>query len=257
MSGILKGIGKVFKKVVKVVKKIALPALAIGAVVLTGGAALGLLPAVGKVIGGLGLGATVTSVLTGAVTAAGYGAVIGGVTGGKDGFMKGAGIGAISGGLLGAVAPGLLAKIPGAMPGGGAAAAAPGSLAMDAGTAAIAGVPAAAAPAVATAAPAAIAVGTTAPVASGSIVKGLLASPILGQVVGGIGQGMAAKAQAEEKDIDRAAIAANYNIAGGPLGGLLSPYQTPSTGTTAGDSFGQMGQWVYDEQLGRLVRRAA
>ena len=41
MSGVFKAVGKVFKGVVKVIKKVALPALAIGAIVLTGGAAIG------------------------------------------------------------------------------------------------------------------------------------------------------------------------------------------------------------------------
>jgi hypothetical protein len=52
MSGLFKSIGKIFKKVVPVLKKIALPALAIAAVVVTGGAALGLLPGIAG-LGGL------------------------------------------------------------------------------------------------------------------------------------------------------------------------------------------------------------
>lgn len=94
--------------------------------------------------------------------------------------------------------------------------------------------------------------------AASPLVNGLLSSPILGQALGGLGQGMMAKSQAEEADREREAIAANYNTEGGPLAnGLLSPYQPPSTGTGSADSFGQMGQWVYDERLGRLVRRQA
>lgn len=100
MSGFLKKIGKVFKKVGKVLKKVALPALAIGAIVLTGGAALGVLPSVGSMVGGLGLG----PVLTGALTTGAQGALAGAatslVTGGDPlkGAVTGMGIGAALGG---------------------------------------------------------------------------------------------------------------------------------------------------------------
>ena len=116
MSGVVKGIGKVFKKVGKFVRKVAPYALAAAAVVFTAGAAI---PAIGTgLLGGATLsgtlGAGVTSILgsgslstivTGALTKAAYGAVIGGVTskltGGKfsDGLKKGAIGGAILGGL--------------------------------------------------------------------------------------------------------------------------------------------------------------
>lgn len=111
MSGVVKAVGKVFKPVVKLVKKIAPIALGIGALVMTGGAALGAMPAWGSAISGLtgslGLGSTMTGVLTGAVTQAGYGAAIGGltsaVTGGNvlKGMKGGAVTGAITGGLMG------------------------------------------------------------------------------------------------------------------------------------------------------------
>lgn len=257
MSGVLKSIGKVFKKVVHVVKKVALPALAIGAVVLTGGAALGVLPAVGSVIGGLGLGAGVTSALTGAVTMAGWGGLAGGIMGGKKGLMKGA----LYGGLLGAAggAAGLIGGAGTAATGaeaastvaGGAAPEAAGLIGSDAGAAALASgaAPAAAAAAPAIAAPAAAAAG-----GGSSLVTGLLNSPIIGNVISGLGQGAAAKA-ANKADAKK--FAANYNIADGPLTtGLLSQYQNPSTGTQPGaDAFGQVGQWTYDERLGRLVRK--
>lgn len=100
MSGVLKGIGKVFKKVVKVVKKVAIPALAIGAIVLTGGAALGLLPAVGTLVGGLGLSAGLTTVLTGAITTGAIGAGAGLLTGGIKGMSKGFLMGAATGGIM-------------------------------------------------------------------------------------------------------------------------------------------------------------
>ena len=117
MSGVVKTVKKVFKKVTNVVKKVAPIALGVGALVFTGGAALGLPAlaggfggAVSSALGAVGVNATgaLGSVLTGAVTQAGYGAAIGGVTsmvsGGdfKDGAKMGAAAGAITGGLTGA-----------------------------------------------------------------------------------------------------------------------------------------------------------
>lgn len=113
MSSVFKGIKKVFRKIVKVVKKIAPIVLAVGALVFTGGAALGFT----SLAGGWGAAATAIttklgatgllgSVLTGAVTQAGYGALIGGITaeisGGSfsKGAKAGAAAGAVTGGLL-------------------------------------------------------------------------------------------------------------------------------------------------------------
>lgn len=118
MSGVVKTVKKVFKKTMNVVKKVAPIALGVGALVFTGGAALGLPAlaggfggAVSSALGAVGVNATgaLGSVLTGAVTQAGYGAAIGGVTsmvsGGDfaDGAAKGAAGGAITGGLTGAL----------------------------------------------------------------------------------------------------------------------------------------------------------
>lgn len=108
MSGVVKGVGKVFRKVLKVAKVVVPIALAVGAVVFTGGAALGLtLPtwgaAVTSVFGTSALGA----IASGAVVSAGYGAVIGGATAaltGKSvmkGMQMGAATGAVTGGILG------------------------------------------------------------------------------------------------------------------------------------------------------------
>lgn len=113
MSKIVKGIGKIFKKVVKTVVKIAPFALAAAAVVFTGGAALGLggifaggfAGAVGSAVGALGLSGAAAGALTGAITSAGFGAAIGGVLGGTKGLKRGALMGALTGGVLGAVSP--------------------------------------------------------------------------------------------------------------------------------------------------------
>jgi hypothetical protein len=112
MSGVLKSISKVFispissligGKVGKIIKKVAIGALAVGAVVLTGGAALGILPALGTVVGGLGLSAGLTSVLTGAISSGAIGAVGGLLTGGFKGMTKGLLMGAVTGGVLGGI----------------------------------------------------------------------------------------------------------------------------------------------------------
>lgn len=111
MSGVFKGVKKVFKKVVKTAKKILPAALGVGALVFTAGAALGVLPSWGTAVSNLtraiGGESTLTNVLTGAVTQAGYGAVLGGataaLTGGDvgEGAGIGAALGAVSGGVMG------------------------------------------------------------------------------------------------------------------------------------------------------------
>jgi hypothetical protein len=87
----------------KVIKKIALPALAIGAAVLTGGAALGILPSVSSVLGAGGLG--LSSGLTSVLATAGQGALLGAgtslVTGGN--ILKGATTGFAIGGITGGI----------------------------------------------------------------------------------------------------------------------------------------------------------
>jgi hypothetical protein len=114
MSGVVKGVKKVFKKVVKVIKKVAPIVLAAAAVYFTAGAALGVSGAAGgwgaavtKLTSSIGLNGTLGKIVTGAVTQAGYGAAIGGVTsavtGGDimDGMKRGALIGAVTGGVTG------------------------------------------------------------------------------------------------------------------------------------------------------------
>lgn len=121
MSGLVKGVKKVFKKVAKVVKKVAPIALAIGAAVFTGGAALGLTSmaggwsaAAGSVASALGAGGggVLSSAITGAITQAGYGALMSGtiaeLSGGSfsDGAKVGATVGAVTGGISGALGAG-------------------------------------------------------------------------------------------------------------------------------------------------------
>lgn len=97
MSGIFKAIGRVFKKIAKV----ALPVLAVAAVALTGGAALGILPKLGVTIGKLGLSKAFTGVLVTAAKGATIGAATSLVTGRDP--LKGATSGLIAGGMLGGV----------------------------------------------------------------------------------------------------------------------------------------------------------
>ena len=110
MSKVVKGVKKAFKKVTKVAKKIAPVALAVGALVFTGGAALGLAPMAGgwsaaasTVASSLGASGAVGAALTGAITQAGYGALIGGVLGGKEGMKRGAAAGLLTGAATGTI----------------------------------------------------------------------------------------------------------------------------------------------------------
>jgi hypothetical protein len=121
MSGLFKSIGKIFKKVGKILKKIALPALAIAAVVVTGGAALGLLPGIAG-LGGLAASLGASPLIAGVLSAAGTGATLGAITGFvTTGKLSGAISGASTGFLAGAVTGGIGAALGG---GGGAASAA-------------------------------------------------------------------------------------------------------------------------------------
>lgn len=105
MSGLVKGAKKIFRKVGKVIKKVAPIALAAGAIFFTAGAALGAAPAWSTAVSSMtsGLSGTLGSVVTGAVTQAGQAAAIGGLvseaTGGD--FKDGATAGALTGGVLG------------------------------------------------------------------------------------------------------------------------------------------------------------
>lgn len=114
MSGVVKSVGKVFRKAVKVAKKVAPIVLGAAAVYFTAGAALGLTPTLGaaasSLVGGSVLGSsTLASVVTGAVTQAGYGAAIGGLAAAATGksISKGMGTGALTGAVTGGVTGGL------------------------------------------------------------------------------------------------------------------------------------------------------
>lgn len=255
MSGVLKSVGKIFKSVVKVVKKIALPALAIGALVLTGGAAIGALPSLGTMIGGLGLSSGVTSALTAAVSTAAKGALVGGVTsaisGGNvlQGAGMGAGVGFAAGGLLGA--GGLLAKGATAATGAGGVGgtAAAGSAIQNAGAVVAGGGAAPVAAGVA---------GAAAPVASAG--GGLLSNPlVLGQIITGAGQGlgnaMAAKDQRKFAEDERRRVEESYAGGLGLLAsdGYVSADPNRPTPSQRYDPFAYRGQYQFDQNLGRVV----
>ena len=112
MSGIVSGIGKVFSTVTSGVARVGKAIMGVGATTFTAGAATGAAPLASGGLAGIVQKFTGTStlgnILTGAITQAGNGALIGGavsaMTGGS--FGKGALIGglggAVSGGLFGA-----------------------------------------------------------------------------------------------------------------------------------------------------------
>jgi hypothetical protein len=114
MSGVVKSIGKVFRRVAKAAVRIAPVALAAGALLFTAGSALG-------VTGGMGWGqaaasigkvfgeGTFANVVTGAVTQAGYGALAGAATAAVSGGdpLQGAQAGALGGAVTGGVMGGM------------------------------------------------------------------------------------------------------------------------------------------------------
>lgn len=116
MSKIIKGVKKVFQKIVPVIKKVAPYALAIGAIVFTAGAALGATGILGMgwggaaaALGGAAGGGTIGGVIAGAMTQAGWGALSGGLISKAQGgsFLKGAQAGALTGAVTGGVMGGL------------------------------------------------------------------------------------------------------------------------------------------------------
>jgi len=268
MSGIVRGIGKVFKGVVKVVKKVALPALMIGAVVLTGGAALGVLPALGTMVGSLGLSAGLSTVLTGAISTGAIGAVGGFLTGGMKGAKKGFLMGALTGGALGAagaIGPnGILgglgktaatgmaptAGVGGAgLPGGATSLMLPGGSTIPMGGAsasagALGGVATGATGSVAAAAGAPAAAAATAPAAGGGIFGMLNSNPLLAsQLMGGVSQAFAPneynqRANADRREAERAGY---YAYGGGSSTGKRSG-MVPGVYSSQADPFGVASQ---------------
>lgn len=292
MSGVLKSIGKVFRKVIKTVKKFALPILAIGAVVLTGGAALGALPALGA--GGLGLSTTMTAVVTAAAKGAAIGALGSAVTGGN--ILKGASMGALAGGLTGGIgaiaggaggaasaatsaAGGLPGTASGALGGsivnagagaalhtgsalGGSlsgAASGIGSVASGIGggfSSTLGGSPSVAGPSYTT-------MPTNIPAPRTGGIGGIFGNmdPMMkGQLISGIGQGLLAneqqKAQRRAEKEERDRIEANYS----GIGDSLFRADAPSnTGQSPGTRFNApvYGRVTYDPQTGRILPKGA
>jgi len=117
MSKILKGTGKIFKKAIKTVAKIAPYAVLAGAVIFSGGAALGISGMAGgwsaasASVGSM-FGPTFAPIISGAVHQAGIGSLVGGAVAGASGkniakgLRTGAAIGGASGALTGLLAPG-------------------------------------------------------------------------------------------------------------------------------------------------------
>ena len=245
MSGAVKSVKKVFKKVIKPIKKVLPIALAVGAVVFTAGNALGAMPSWGEAVSSMTGTSTLGNILGGAITQAGYGAAIGAagaaVTGNDitTGAGYGAAAGAITGGITGAMAP--------STPGAPATPSAPGSPTSTPITQTPLPPPpsAGAGPVAANTAAAAAGGGN----ATGS---GLLApggwlernQELVGGLVGGVGKGLLASAESDDagkQQIEimrerQRQIAANY---GTPSTGLLrqgdtgyiddlGPYATPS-----------------------------
>lgn len=281
MSGIFKAIGKAFKAVVKTIKKVALPALAIGAVVLTGGAALGILPSVGALAGSLGLSSTLTSVLVAGAKAATFGAIGSALTGGNiikgatTGFMVGGALGAA--GALGGLGKGVQTATAAAgsgAPASTAATAAQGATAASGALPPVAagstfseafapiassggGLGTVAAPVAASAAPvASIAAPTVAavPASAGGGVMGFLnQNPMIAAMgIQGLGAGISAKAQADAQKDEQNRIAANY----GDTSGL---YRLPAgQGAALPDAASHYnniisGKVMFDRNTGRIV----
>lgn len=279
MSGIIRGIKKAFKKVVRVVKKIALPVLAIGAVVLTGGAALGILPSVGGLAGSLGLSPALAGVLSSAATGATIGAAGAALTGGN--IIRGATSGLIAGGAT--------AGIGAAFGAGGSAAASTGSQVAAAGANALPAASAAPVPAstafspsgamgigaqfrgpgipmpasLGTGAlqspqlPASLAPGTVAASAAPAAARGgvmgfLERNPLMaGAVIQGIGSGLSAAATARDAQRERRAIEASYE-------GVADNLYMPGMGEDDGSASARFnapiyGRVVYDRNRNRIV----
>lgn len=266
MSGIFRAIGKVFKSVVKVVKKFALPALAIGAVIMTGGAAIGALPSLGSLLGagGLGLSAGLTSAITTAATSATIGAGMSLITGGDP--LKGATMGLITGGALGGI--GALTGIGGAASGAATGAqtaaetmvtlpstgASIGLPAVGGAATGIGGATAAAAPAIAGATSA----------GSGGVLGGIVnflgKNPVItGNLINGIGAGLSnSAALSAQRDRDQQ-IRDNYSDTSGLF--QITPGPAPEADPQRPNGYSDViyggGNVAYDRTTGRIYRVGA
>lgn len=289
MSGIAKGVGKVFKSVAKVAKKVAPFALAAGAIILTAGAALPALAPLSagltSITGSMGAGSFISTILTGAVQKAAVGAVLGGVTSavtGGDigkGILMGAAGGAITGGFQAAMsAPATAATAaagaPAAAGGAGVAPVTVTDLPAISASAPSAGVSAGAgaAPAVA-GTPAAV--GAAADAGGNGMLSGLFEKggfiernqDLIGGVVKGVGQGVMAKAQAEDEaealmkrdQMKRDSISANYDTGGRGLLSAQSPMTTSGAGRPTPEQrfqpsvYSGAGSFQYDPNSRRVV----
>lgn len=283
MSGVAKTIGKVFSKIGDVVKKVAAPLLAIGAIVFTGGAALGLAPLAGgwggAVASGLGaLGAPTGGVLASVLTQAGTGAALGGLTSlatGND-FAQGAALGAtggaLTGGISGMIGSGVTAAASSAPNLSGPMTMSTRNLTAAAGIPQAAAVAPTAPVAATTAAPVVAAAPATAtvPTAQGVVSKALggigkfISSEGGGQIVGntisGIGQGllsgMAAKDEAQALEDQQQRITDSYDIKPGALGiGAMADGGRPTAEQQYGRSTArQRREWRYDRDRREIVR---
>lgn len=282
MSGIVKGVKKTFKKIVKNPLTLIPVALAAGAMVYTAGAALGVSSMAGGWGGAMsslassaGLSGTLGSTITGALTQAGYGAAMGmatsALTGGDavDGAVMGAAGGAVSGGIMGAAGMSYDPLKGIGEPDAAASAAAPQApAAVRPPTTAADGQmggsgsimspmpPATSAPAV-----------TPAATAPGVFDKGgwlerngTWAGPVLSGVGKAVaGSESAADAYARARTADRAAIAANYANPGRGLfaGGGGAPQPAQPYGPPPAERFDPAtygpGQWVWDRAAKRYV----
>lgn len=241
MCSPFKAIKKIFRKVAKHAKIIVPVVLGAAAIYFTAGAALGGGAGISGLVGQLGLGSTLSSVLSGAVTQAGIGAAIGAgtslVTGGDvgKGALLGGAAGAVTGGITGAVnAPSSgVTGVAATPPSSAAAPGAPVNLVPSQGP---------------VGAPLVTAAGPAADAASSD---GLLSGvgkfitdnqTLLGGAVQGIGAGLgglaeadaaveaaqiAADRQAELEATENARVASNFDVSGG--GGLLSGSTTDAT----------------------------
>lgn len=246
MCSPFKAIKKVFKKVVKNAKFIVPVVLAAAAIYFTAGAAAGGTAGISGLVGRLGLGSTLSSVLTGAVTQAGIGAALGAGTAalaggdiGKGALLGGA-AGAVTGGITGAVnAPTTAASSFGRDPQFPQA-----SNLGSRGTGSPGGLPSSSGFAESLAEPSLVNLPDT---GTGPSSNGLLSGvgkfitdnqTLLGGALQGVGAGIgsaaeadarieAARIEADQDEIERARIAANFDVSGG--GGLLTGTQFGTT----------------------------